>query len=704
MTDSKISDFEKVKELGKGSFGSVFLVRRKEDHKIYALKSVYLQKLNKKEQQNSVNEVRILASVNHPNVIGYKEAFWDEKDNSLNIVMEYADDGDLQTKINKMRKERLRFEENLIWSYSIQMIEGLKALHDKNIMHRDLKSANIFLVKDKYQCKIGDMNVSKVIKEKELLTQTGTPYYASPEVWRDEPYSYKSDLWSIGCVIYELCNLRPPFKGKDLDELFMNVCKGKPERIYNTYSDDLWKMIQMLLEVDVKKRCDCNKFLNSPLIVRKIKELKNENNEYKNLEKNKEIDEGNLLETIRFDNILDIKRQLPTKKNYSNTNTSSINNSNNKGSDIKNINKKKNLIKYQKINTRIKMNKIPIKKEIKKDKEINKINIDYQKKIINSPKIKKEEKEKSIVYQKPKLIENSVKREKKIIMLNNRPMTTKRPAKKFNYMEKNITPRREKLTSGNNTSIEKPVNSNRNNNVYKSGYTYVNREKKLKNIHRPIETSPNSRELEIHKNIIRKKNYSKKLLNEIKPHNATINKSKNYLLAINKTEIDLNLDNDLKKKGIENDKINNPKIYISNRENMIHMLKNENNKKTVNINNISKDGKNNNEIKEEKKYAYRKIPLKDKKIINKKKEIQREITEPELLSGNKKLNEKEKINLSLNEENKNEAIKKSKYNTKSNKEKINKKDGKNNQLICNNYFTINNTLVSYPVKYVDVFN
>ena len=151
MTDSKKSDFEKIKELGKGSFGSVYLVRRKEDHKIYALKSVYIEKLNKKEQQNSVNEVRILASVNHPNVIGYKEAFWDEKDNTLNIVMEYADDGDLQTKINKMKKERLRFEENMIWSYSIQMIEGLKALHDKKIMHRDLKSANIFLFHKKFK-------------------------------------------------------------------------------------------------------------------------------------------------------------------------------------------------------------------------------------------------------------------------------------------------------------------------------------------------------------------------------------------------------------------------------------------------------------------------------------------------------------------------------------------------------------------------
>ena len=620
MTDSKISDFEKVKELGKGSFGSVYLVRRKEDHKIYALKSVYLQKLNKKEQQNSVNEVRILASVNHPNVIGYKEAFWDEKDNSLNIVMEYADDGDLQTKINKMRKERTRFEENLIWSYSIQMIEGLKALHDKNIMHRDLKSANIFLVKDKYQCKIGDMNVSKVIKEKELLTQTGTPYYASPEVWRDEPYSYKSDLWSIGCVIYELCNLKPPFKGKDLDELFMNVCKGKPERIYNTYSDDLWKMIQMLLEVDVKKRCDCNKFLNNPLIIRKIKELKNENNEYKNLEKNKDIDEGNLLETIRFDNILDIKRQLPTKKNYSNTNTSQLSNKIN-NNEIKS--KKKNIVKYQKINTnRIKTNKIPIKKEIKKEKDINKINIDYQKIIKNSPRIKKEEKEKSMIYQKPKLIENSVKREKKIIMISNRPMTTKRPAKKF-FIEKNATPKRD----------NKITNINNANNIYKSGYTYVNREKKIK---RPIETSPNSREEEIHNNIIRKKNYSKKLLKDIKPHNATINKPRNFMLGINKTEINLNLDED---------KNTNSKKYINNRENMIHIL---NNKKSIN-----------NEIKEEKKYAYKKIPLKEKKIINKKKELERELTEPGLLIG-----QKEKINLSLNDENKNEVKKINKYNIK----------------------------------------
>ena len=319
MYTTSIHDFKKEKVLGNGSFGSVYLVRRRQDNKIYALKTVILEKLNKKEQENSVNEVRILASINHPNVIGYKEAFWDDDKSALNIVMEYADDGDLHSKIEKMKKAGGYFKEPIIWSYAIQMIEGLKALHDKKIMHRDLKSANIFLVKDKHQCKLGDMNVSKVIKEKVLHTQTGTPYYASPEVWNDAPYSYKSDLWSIGCVIYELCELKPPFQGKDLDELYENVCRGQPQRINAAYSEDLWKMILMLLQVDVNKRVDCNKFLNSELIKKKMQEMKKDPNsgiEAFIYNKNKGNEDDYLLETIKFSDIKEIKAQLPTKKNY----------------------------------------------------------------------------------------------------------------------------------------------------------------------------------------------------------------------------------------------------------------------------------------------------------------------------------------------------------------------------------------------------
>ena len=377
MYTTSIRDFKKEKVLGKGSFGSVYLVRRKQDNKIYALKTVILEKLNKREQENSVNEVRILASVNHPNVIGYKEAFWDDTGSSLNIVMEYADDGDLHSKIEKMKKAGGFFKEPIIWSYAIQMIEGLKALHDKKIMHRDLKSANIFLVKDKHQCKIGDMNVSKVIKEKVLRTQTGTPYYASPEVWNDNPYSYKSDLWSIGCVIYELCSLRPPFQGKDLDELYENVCKGEPERINKIYSDDLWKMILMLLQVDVNKRVDCNQFLNSELIKKKIEEMKNNPStflEALNLDKNKGIKDDFLLKTIKFNDISEIKAQLPTKKNY---NSYNLNGNNFKYPKNKRIINRDNIIdkhKFQsKINTNIEnineeyLNKL---KDIKKEKEL----------------------------------------------------------------------------------------------------------------------------------------------------------------------------------------------------------------------------------------------------------------------------------------------------------------------------------------------
>ena len=431
---TSLDDFRIEKVIGKGSFGFVYLVTRQKDNKIYALKSVILDKLSEKQQQSSVNEVRILASVNHPNVIGYKEAFWDEQSNSLNIVMEYADDGDLQTKINKMKNENGHFSEALIWYYSIQMIQGLKALHDKKIMHRDLKSANIFLVKYKNQCKIGDMNVSKVLKEKLLRTQTGTPYYASPEVWRDKPYSYKSDLWSIGCIIYELCELKTPFNGNDIDELFINVCRGKLERINKIYSDDLWNMINLLLQVDVDKRVNCDQFLENKIVKKKIEELKNNEN-YQLFEKENKsnYDEGKLLDTITFKDIKDIKSRLPHKKNYD---SSTLESNSKKNSNIcletknKNSNSNSNLLGEEKNNKSTEKkdnnnnnnNKILIK-EIRKELEIMKLKEEMrkkEKKEKEKEKIKKEDnnREKSEIKEKIKQCERKLKEEKTNKIIN----------------------------------------------------------------------------------------------------------------------------------------------------------------------------------------------------------------------------------------------------------------------------------------------
>lgn len=184
--------------------------------------------LSDKEKQNAINEVRIIASIRNPNIICYKEAF--VTGNSLCIVMEYTDNGDLFDKICHHQKKNTFFKEEEIWSIFIQVIKGLKALHDLNVFHRDIKSANIFLNKCG-TCKIGDMNVSKVAKKGMLQTQTGTPQYASPEVWRDQPYDNKSDIWSIGCVLYEMCALKPPFRAEDMQGLYKKVLKGQFPKI-----------------------------------------------------------------------------------------------------------------------------------------------------------------------------------------------------------------------------------------------------------------------------------------------------------------------------------------------------------------------------------------------------------------------------------------------------------------------------------------
>ena len=411
---TSLKDFETLKILGKGSFSSVYLVKRKKDSKIYALKSVFLEKLSKKQQENSVNEVRILASIHNKNVISYKEAFWDDSSSTLNIIMEYADDGDLLTKIKQMKQEKVYFEEEKIWDYAIQIIQGLKSLHDKNIIHRDLKSENIFLFKKNSLCKIGDMNVSKVLKEKLLRTQTGTPYYASPEVWMNKPYSFKSDLWSIGCVIYEMCELRTPFNGKDMDELFVNICLNKTKRISEKYSEELWLMIKKLLEVNVEKRYDCNQFLQSDIVKNKINELNSNNNNYYDNNNKDSYDNSMLLNTIIFSDIKDIKRQLPNKKYYNEESTTESNSKKEK----ENIGKDNNTLMIKEL--RKELANVKYKQDLrKKEKEI----FMEQKDILNNNL------EKNCIEQKLKKLDIKYKN----IQINNR-------LKLHIYNKKNIIP------------------------------------------------------------------------------------------------------------------------------------------------------------------------------------------------------------------------------------------------------------------------
>lgn len=177
--------------------------------------------------------------------------------------MEHADGGDLLKMINSHKRKNTNITEKEAWYYFIQMVRGLKALHDLKICHRDIKCANLFLTKEGI-VKLGDLNVSKVAKKGMLHTQTGTPYYASPEVWKDKPYDNRSDIWSLGCVLYEMLTLNPPFRAPNMTGLYHKVLRGLYEPIPSMYSKDLQFMVRNCLQVSPVARPSCNKILATP--------------------------------------------------------------------------------------------------------------------------------------------------------------------------------------------------------------------------------------------------------------------------------------------------------------------------------------------------------------------------------------------------------------------------------------------------------
>eukprot|EP00347_Sterkiella_histriomuscorum_P005000 403358286 len=284
-----MNNFIILNKLGSGSFSDVFKVKRLSDQQIYALKKVKLSKLSEKEKENALNEVRILASIQDENVAAYKEAFFEEQTQSLCIIMEFADNGDLQTKIERHRKQGEFVSEEVVWRVLIDLLKGLVTLHNLKIVHRDIKCANIFLGKDDV-AKLGDLNVSKIAKLGLMQTQTGTPYYASPEVWNDKPYDARCDIWSLGCVIYELAALNPPFQAKDMHQLYQRVNKGIYPSLPKLYSQELKNLIASLLTVDSLQRPNAEEVMRFSSI---LTERLPQSNYQENRQKSQEIKNRN---------------------------------------------------------------------------------------------------------------------------------------------------------------------------------------------------------------------------------------------------------------------------------------------------------------------------------------------------------------------------------------------------------------------------
>ncbi len=241
-------------------------------------------------------------------MISYKEAFFEEKDSSLCLIMEFADRGDLYQKIIQNKKKAIFLEEMEIWRIFIQLVKGLKSLHELKILHRDLKSANVFLFSNGL-VKLGDLNVSKVVKKGLSYTQTGTPYYASPEVWKDQPYNNKSDIWSLGCVLYEMITLYPPFRAENMEGLFNKVIKGVYGKIPQRFSRDLNFILNSLLQVNPSNRPSCEDILKLQVIQNKIQF-------FNHFGLQDDFEEKILLQTIKIPkNLIFLGDKLPPK-NY----------------------------------------------------------------------------------------------------------------------------------------------------------------------------------------------------------------------------------------------------------------------------------------------------------------------------------------------------------------------------------------------------
>lgn len=272
MSSSTLSDFDFLGRLGRGSFGEVFKVRRHADGLLYVLKKIRLGDLSRSEQEAAIKEVHIMASLSSPHVVRYYDSFIDEE-SALCIVMELCDRGDLARTIKKTAAAGASLPEPRVWRIFLQITLGLAYLHARRTLHRDLKSANVFLCAEDV-VKIGDLGVARVLGTESFYARTcvGTPYYLSPELIQGNPYNDRSDVWALGCILYELCTGRHAFDANNQGTLILKIIQGTYPAIPDSYSDLLASLVDALLTRDSSSRPSAMDILLEPDVYAKMEE------------------------------------------------------------------------------------------------------------------------------------------------------------------------------------------------------------------------------------------------------------------------------------------------------------------------------------------------------------------------------------------------------------------------------------------------
>uniref|UniRef100_A0A8C8S4N8 non-specific serine/threonine protein kinase n=1 Tax=Pelusios castaneus TaxID=367368 RepID=A0A8C8S4N8_9SAUR len=260
----------KVQKIGEGSFGKAILVKAKENNRQYVIKEINICKMSNKEREESRREVAVLANMKHPNIVLYRESF--EENGCLYIVMDYCEGGDLFRRINAQKG--ILFSEDQIMDWFVQICLALKHVHDRKILHRDIKSQNIFLTKDG-TIQLGDFGIARVLNSTVELARTciGTPYYLSPEICQNKPYNNKSDIWALGCVLYEMCTLKHAFEAGNMKNLVLKIISGSFPPVALHYSYDLRNLLSQLFKRNPRDRPSVNSILEKIFIAKRVEKF-----------------------------------------------------------------------------------------------------------------------------------------------------------------------------------------------------------------------------------------------------------------------------------------------------------------------------------------------------------------------------------------------------------------------------------------------
>eukprot|EP00959_Pyramimonas_sp_CCMP1952_P080955 1691156-Pyramimonas_sp.AAC.1 len=275
----RLTKYAVLRELGRGSFGTAYLVTEKCTGHRYVLKKTRLARLSKKQREAAIRELQILSQLQHCSIVGYRGS-WIDGGTVVCMLLEYCDGGDLYTNLRSMQGSYFLPEPHILKLF-VQMALALSHMHSHRILHRDVKSQNI-LVQQNGKLMLGDFGFATFLpKDSDRISQiVGTPNYMAPELVLEKDYSYAADVWALGCVLVEMASSKPAFEAFDLGGLGKKILEGPLPTIPKQYSEDLRSLTRSLLTREEAERPSISDMLSTPFLKPYVEEQQKRIDEY----------------------------------------------------------------------------------------------------------------------------------------------------------------------------------------------------------------------------------------------------------------------------------------------------------------------------------------------------------------------------------------------------------------------------------------